>query len=54
MSRKKQKYYFVRSKVRNYQYGVFSFCPDGKKKASLYLKTLAKEHPGDEFFISEK
>jgi hypothetical protein len=53
MPRKKQKFYYIRSKEKNYQYGVFDHTEEGFEKAEKYMKKLKKTKK-EEFYISEK
>jgi hypothetical protein len=53
MPRKKEKLYYVRSKSRNYQYGVFAHTKEGFKKAEKYAESLSSSKR-EEFYISEK
>lgn len=53
MPKKKEKFYYIRSKSKNYQYGVFDYSQEGYEKAEKYIKNL-KKNKKEEFYISEK
>ncbi len=43
MARKKQKYYLVLSKSKNYRHGVFPFTPEGKEQAETFIRKCKNE-----------
>jgi len=43
MARKKQKYYLVLSKEKNYRYGVFPYSEEGKLQAEKFIQQNKKE-----------
>jgi hypothetical protein len=51
MSRKKEKYYLVLSKSRNYRMGVYPYTDEGKKAAEDFVK---KNKQDEELYIVEK
>jgi len=53
MPKRKEKWYYVRSKSKNYQYGVFAHTKEGYKKAEKYVQSLSANKK-EEFYISEK
>ncbi len=50
MARKKQKYYLVLSKSKNYRHGVFPYTPEGKEQAEKFIKHSKNE----ELYLVEK
>jgi hypothetical protein len=51
MIRKKEKYYLVLSKSRNYRMGVYPYTEEGKKQAEEFVK---KNKKTEELYIVEK
>jgi|TARA_R110000744_G_scaffold91125_7_gene176957 hypothetical protein len=53
MPKRKERLYYVRSKSKNYQYGVFAHTKEGYEKAEKYVESLNTSKKED-FYISEK
>ena len=51
MSKKKEKYYLVLSRPRNYRMGVYPYTDEGKKMAEDFVK---KNKEKEELYIVEK
>jgi len=53
MPRKKEnkKYYLVKSREKNYNYGAFPYSEEGLKEARKYIRKLSDSQ---EYFIEEK
>jgi len=49
--RKREKYYLVLSKRKNYKHGAFPHTEEGKRLAEEFIK---KDNTGEELYIVEK